>query len=101
MREAMGAAAIKGAKSVKYLGAGTVEFLLDKDKSFYFMEMNTRIQVEHPVSEEVMGVDLLKMQIRVAAWGAVEKSASQAAMALLLNAGSMQKTRRRFPSKPR
>jgi acetyl-CoA carboxylase, biotin carboxylase subunit len=73
IREAMGSAAIKGAKSVKYLGAGTVEFLLDKDKSFYFMEMNTRIQVEHPVSEEVMGVDLLKMQIRVAAGERMKK----------------------------
>lgn len=73
IREAMGTAAIKGAKSVKYLGAGTVEFLLDKDKNFYFMEMNTRIQVEHPVSEEVMGVDLLKMQIRVAAGERLKK----------------------------
>lgn len=67
IREAMGMAAIKGAKSVKYLGAGTVEFLLDKEKNFYFMEMNTRIQVEHPVTEEVYGVDLLKLQIQVAA----------------------------------
>jgi acetyl-CoA carboxylase, biotin carboxylase subunit len=73
IREAMGIAAIKGTKSVKYLGAGTVEFLLDKDKNFYFMEMNTRIQVEHPVSEEVMGVDLLKMQIRVAAGERLKK----------------------------
>ncbi len=73
IREAMGLAAIKGAKSVTYLGAGTVEFLLDKDKSFYFMEMNTRIQVEHPVSEEVMGVDLLQMQIRVAAGERLKK----------------------------
>jgi acetyl-CoA carboxylase, biotin carboxylase subunit len=74
IREAMGAAAIKGAKSVKYLGAGTVEFLLDKDKRFYFMEMNTRIQVEHPVSEEVMGVDLLKMQIKMAAGERLKKA---------------------------
>jgi acetyl-CoA carboxylase biotin carboxylase subunit len=73
MREAMGDAAIKGAKSVKYLGAGTIEFLLDKDKSFYFMEMNTRIQVEHTVTEEAMGVDLLKMQIRVAAGERLKK----------------------------
>ena len=73
IREAMGDAAVKGAKSVKYLGAGTVEFLLDKDLSFYFMEMNTRIQVEHPVTEEVMGVDLLKMQIRIAAGEKLKK----------------------------
>ena len=67
LREAMGAAAIKGAKSVKYLGAGTIEFLLDKNKNFYFMEMNTRIQVEHPVTEYVTGVDLIKMQIEMSA----------------------------------
>jgi len=73
IREAMGAAAVKGAKSAKYLGAGTVEFLLDKDKSFYFMEMNTRIQVEHPVSEEVTGVDLLKIQIQMAAGERLKK----------------------------
>lgn len=67
LREKMGAAAVKGAKSVKYEGAGTVEFLVDKDKKFYFMEMNTRIQVEHPVTEEINGLDLIKLQIRVAA----------------------------------
>jgi acetyl-CoA carboxylase, biotin carboxylase subunit len=66
LRERMGAAAVKGAKSVKYLGAGTVEFLLDKDESFYFMEMNTRIQVEHPVTEFVSGYDLIKAQIDIA-----------------------------------
>jgi acetyl-CoA carboxylase biotin carboxylase subunit len=67
LREAMGSAAVNGAKAVKYLGAGTVEFLVDDDKNFYFMEMNTRIQVEHPVTEEVTDVDLLKLQILVAA----------------------------------
>jgi acetyl-CoA carboxylase biotin carboxylase subunit len=67
LREAMGSAAVKGAKSAKYLGAGTIEFLLDKNKNFYFMEMNTRIQVEHPVTEEVYGVDLVKMQLQVVA----------------------------------
>ena len=67
LREAMGMAAIKGAKSAKYIGAGTIEFLLDKNKNFYFMEMNTRIQVEHPVTEEVYGIDLVKMQLQVVA----------------------------------
>lgn len=75
LREAMGAAAIKGAKSVNYVGAGTIEFLLDKHKHFYFMEMNTRIQVEHPVTEEVYGVDLVRMQIEMAAGQRVKKSA--------------------------
>ncbi len=66
LREKMGAAAVKGAKSVKYLGAGTIEFLLDKNHNFYFMEMNTRIQVEHPVTELVSGFDLIKSQIDIA-----------------------------------
>lgn len=67
LRERMGQAAVKAAKSVNYSGAGTVEFLLDKDGNFYFMEMNTRIQVEHPVTELITGIDLVKEQIRVAA----------------------------------
>jgi len=66
LREKMGDAAVKGAKSVNYQSAGTVEFLVDSDKNFYFMEMNTRIQVEHPVTEEVTDVDLIKEQIRLA-----------------------------------
>jgi acetyl-CoA carboxylase biotin carboxylase subunit len=60
----MGEAAIAGAKAVDYTGVGTVEFLLDKNKDFYFMEMNTRIQVEHPITEMVTGADLIKLQIR-------------------------------------
>jgi len=67
LREAMGAAAVKSASSIGYLGAGTIEFLLGPDGSFYFMEMNTRIQVEHPVTEEVTRADLIKAQIAVAA----------------------------------
>jgi acetyl-CoA carboxylase, biotin carboxylase subunit len=67
LREKMGEAAIKGAKAIKYEGAGTIEFLLDKHGDFYFMEMNTRIQVEHPITEEVTDYDLIKEQIKVAA----------------------------------
>src|SRR5688500_6175119 len=67
LREEMGTAAVKGAKAINYVGAGTIEMLLDSDGKYYFMEMNTRIQVEHPVTEMLTGVDLVKEQIRVAA----------------------------------
>ena len=67
LRDEMGAAAIAAAQSVNYEGVGTVEFLVDKHRNFYFMEMNTRIQVEHPVTEEVINYDLIKEQILVAA----------------------------------
>ncbi len=66
LREEMGAAAVRAAKAVGYESAGTIEFLLDKNKNFYFMEMNTRIQVEHPVTEMVSGVDLIKEMISIA-----------------------------------
>jgi len=72
LRSRMGEAAIKGAKSVNYEGAGTIEFLLDKHKNFYFMEMNTRIQVEHPVTELVYDVDLVRQQVLVAAGEKIE-----------------------------
>jgi acetyl-CoA carboxylase biotin carboxylase subunit len=67
LREKMGKAAVKAAEAVKYEGAGTVEFLVDKHRNFYFMEMNTRIQVEHPITEEVVDYDLIQEQIKVAA----------------------------------
>lgn len=67
LRASMGDAAIRGAQAIGYYSAGTIEFLLDEDGSFYFMEMNTRIQVEHPVTELVTGIDLVKEQIRIAA----------------------------------
>ena len=66
LREKMGAAAVRAAKAISYVGAGTVEFLVDNQGNFYFMEMNTRIQVEHPVTEMVTGIDLIGEQIRIA-----------------------------------
>lgn len=67
LREEMGSAAVKAAEYIKYEGAGTVEFLVDKHRNFYFMEMNTRIQVEHPITEQVINFDLIREQIMVAA----------------------------------
>jgi acetyl-CoA carboxylase, biotin carboxylase subunit len=67
LRQKMGEAAIRAAQGIKYQGAGTVEFLVDKHLNFYFMEMNTRIQVEHPVTEMITGIDLIKQQISIAA----------------------------------
>ncbi len=66
LRNEMGDAAVKAAKAVKYEGAGTIEFLVDKNKKFYFMEMNTRIQVEHPITEQVIDYDLIREQIKIA-----------------------------------
>ena len=67
LRRELGRVAVEAAQAVRYRNAGTVEFLLDKERRFYFMEMNTRIQVEHPITEEVTGIDLIKEQIKIAA----------------------------------
>jgi len=67
LRQKMGEAAVKAAEFIKYEGAGTIEFLVDRDRNFYFMEMNTRIQVEHPITEQVIDYDLIREQILVAA----------------------------------
>jgi len=74
LRKKICEAAIKGCKAVGYENAGTIEFLVDKDKNFYFMEMNTRIQVEHPVTEQVTGHDLVKLQLQVAAGGRLPRT---------------------------
>ncbi len=66
LRNKMGAVAVKAARAVEYVSAGTIEFLVDKDRNFYFLEMNTRLQVEHPVTEVVTGIDIVAEQMRIA-----------------------------------
>ena len=77
LRREMGEAAVRGAEAVNYEGAGTIEFLVGADRNFYFMEMNTRIQVEHPVTEEVTDCDLVEYQIRVSMGETVERTAAE------------------------
>lgn len=80
LREKMGTAAVMAAKSINYMGAGTVEFLLDQSGAFYFMEMNTRIQVEHPVTEMITGLDLIAEQIRIAQGEKLQLTQDQVAL---------------------
>jgi acetyl-CoA carboxylase biotin carboxylase subunit len=76
LRNRMGAVAVRSAQAVNYLNAGTIEFLLDKDNNYYFLEMNTRLQVEHPVTEMLTGLDLVQEQIRIAAGATLNKTQS-------------------------
>ncbi len=84
----MGSVAVKAAQAVDYVNAGTIEFLLDKDNNFYFLEMNTRLQVEHPVTEMVTGIDIVKEQIRVARGRALSYTQKRC---------SVQRARHRMP----
>ena len=102
LRRKMGEAAVLGAKSVNYEGAGTIECLVDKYKNFYFMEMNTRIQVEHPVTEMVNGVDLIRQQILVAGGEKIETMPKEPighAMEFRINAEDPEKGFRPNPGK--
>ncbi len=102
VRKAMGDAAILGAQSVNYEGAGTIEFLVDKHKNFYFIEMNTRIQVEHPVTEMVNNLDLIKQQILVAAGETVQNKPGKIsghAFEFRINAEDPEKDFRPSPGK--
>lgn len=104
LRERLGRAAVLGAQAVNYRNAGTMEFLLDQEGRFYFMEMNTRLQVEHPVTELVYGVDLVKEQIRLAAGEPLGYSQSQLvprghAIECRINAERIQLNSRPSPGK--
>ncbi|KAA9339571.1 acetyl-CoA carboxylase biotin carboxylase subunit [Hymenobacter busanensis] len=102
LREKMGKAAVAGAAAISYEGVGTIEFLVDKNRDFYFMEMNTRIQVEHPVTEEVINYDLIKEQIKVAAGIAISGknyTPTMHAMECRINAEDPQRDFRPSPGK--
>jgi acetyl-CoA carboxylase, biotin carboxylase subunit len=102
LREKMGEAAIKAGKAINYEGVGTIEFLVDKHRNFYFMEMNTRIQVEHPVTEEVIDHDLIKEQIKVAAGVALSGKSyfpTMCAMEVRINAEDVYNGFRPSPGK--
>jgi acetyl-CoA carboxylase biotin carboxylase subunit len=98
LRLRMGDAAVRGAKAIEYVGAGTIEMLLDEDGSFFFMEMNTRIQVEHPVTEMLTGVDLVKEQIRVAAGDRCPYASCRRCGAMSWSAASTPKTESELPA---
>jgi acetyl-CoA carboxylase biotin carboxylase subunit len=80
MRQAMGEAALRAARAADYYNAGTVEFLVDRDRHFYFLEMNTRLQVEHPITELATGLDLVRLQIEIAAGGRLPFTQEQVAL---------------------
>lgn len=97
LRERMGSAAVRAAKAAHYVNAGTIEFLLEPDGNFYFMEMNTRIQVEHPVTEWVTGVDLIQEQLRVASGMPLSVTQGRSGFrGMRLSAGLMRRIRRRI-----
>jgi len=92
-RKELGAKVVRALEKIGYTNAGTVEFLMDQDGSLYFIEMNTRIQVEHPVTELVTGVDLIKAQIRIAAGERIEEAVGEMQFsAMPSNAASTRRT---------
>jgi len=95
-RKAMGEQSVALSKAVNYSGAGTVEFVVDKDKNFYFLEMNTRLQVEHPVTELITGIDLVEQMIRVASGDALSVSQDQVKLNGWLLDGSSDMHRQRM-----